>query len=49
MSDIHISGSFQPTTTNTPLDVRTVVNTEDDIQNINLPYVGIPKPEVYEK
>lgn len=41
MSNIHISGSFQPTTINTPLDGRTVVDTVEDIQNIKLPYVGM--------
>lgn len=41
MSDIHINGSFQPTTVNTPLDNRTVVETESDIHNISLPYVGM--------
>ena len=41
MADINIAGGFQPTTTNTPLDSRTVVELESDIQNIKLPYVGM--------
>ena len=35
------SGGFTPSTINTPIDVRTRVNTVNDIYNINLPYVGM--------
>ena len=35
------SGGLIPSTINTPIDVRTRVNTVNDIYNINLPYVGM--------
>ena len=41
MSDIYIAGGFQPTSPDTPLDVRTVVEKEKDIFDIKLPYVGM--------
>ena len=35
------SGGFVPSSTDTPLDVRTRVQSVDDIYNIDLPYVGM--------
>jgi hypothetical protein len=35
------SGGFKPTTKDTPIDVRSRVATESDIQNIPNPYVGM--------
>ena len=34
-------GGLMPSTINTPIDVRTRVETVDDIYNIELPYVGM--------
>lgn len=38
---INTSGGFKPTTKNTPLDVRTRVNTKADIDSIPNPFVGM--------
>ena len=38
---IAASGSFKPTISNTPLDIRTRIYSIDDIENIPLPYVGM--------
>ena len=38
---IATSGSFKPTFSNTPLDIRTRIYSLDDIENIPLPYVGM--------
>lgn len=35
------SGGFQPKTKNTPLDVRTRVNSKSDIDSIPNPFVGM--------
>lgn len=40
------SGGFKPTTTDTPIDMRTRVETKDDIFKIQNPYVGM---QVYVK
>lgn len=41
MGDILISGAVKPTTTNTPTDARTRVQTYDDIEFIENPFVGM--------
>lgn len=41
MADILISGAVKPTTTDTPTDARTRVQTFADIENIENPYVGM--------
>ena len=38
---ISSSGGFKPSSTDTPLDIRTRIETEDDIANIPNPYVGM--------
>lgn len=38
------SGGFKPTTTDTPLDMRTRVNTRAELSEIDNPYVGM---EIY--
>ena len=38
---ISSSGGFKPMSTNTPLDIRTVVETENDILSIPRPFVGM--------
>ena len=35
------SGGFKPSTKNTPLDVRTVINTYDEMVTIPNPYIGM--------
>lgn len=41
MATITSSGGFKPSTTDTPLDVRTRVNTYAEIKNIQNPYIGM--------
>ena len=40
-NNIQIKGSLRPKIANTPLDIRTVVETEADILSIPMPYVGM--------
>ena len=39
---INSNGGFKPSGKNTPIDVRTRVNTFADIASIPVPYVGMP-------
>ena len=39
--NIIVGGSLIPSTKDTPIDARTRVETLDDIQNIQLPYIGM--------
>ena len=41
MANITSSGGFKPSTTDTPLDIRTRVNTYEEIKNIPNPYIGM--------
>lgn len=41
MATITLSGGFKPSTKDTPLDIRTRVNTYEKIQNIPNPYIGM--------
>lgn len=41
MATINISGSLLPSSTNTPLDARTVVNSLDDLSSVKVPYEGL--------
>ena len=41
MATVTSSGGFKPSTTDTPLDVRTRVNTYAKIRDIQNPYVGM--------
>ena len=40
-NNTHVPGSFIPKAANTPLDIRTVVETEADILSIPVPYIGM--------
>ena len=40
-SSIIVAGGFSPSSTNTPLDIRTSIETLDDIYSIPMPYVGM--------
>ena len=39
--NINVSGALIPTTINTPLDARTVVETVDNLDTISYPYIGM--------
>ena len=41
MADILISGAVKPTSVDTPTDARTRVETFDEIENIENPFVGM--------
>lgn len=41
MATIQVGDSLRPRTVNTPLDERTVIATLSDMQNIDLPFVGM--------
>ena len=41
MANITSSGGFKPSTTDTPLDIRTRVNTYEEIKDIPNPYIGM--------
>lgn len=41
MANIATSGSFLPTTVNTPVDARIVINSKSEIVNMEKPYVGM--------
>lgn len=41
MANIATSGSFLPTTVNTPVDARIVINSKSEIANMAKPYVGM--------
>ena len=40
-NNIQIEGSLRPIIANTPLDIRSVVETEADILSIPVPYIGM--------